>query len=262
VNLGLEGKRALVGGATSGLGAAIARALAAEGARVLLWARDEARLAASAETISNETGAESSIVAADAASPDAARTVLEAAENAFGGIDVAILNGGGPPPVDPLATSTDGWQNALQLLLLTPVEIATGLCPGMRERGWGRIVAVLSSGIRQPIPNLVYSNAGRSALAAWLKTASAIVAADGVTINGVVPGRIATDRTRALDESRAAAEGTTVEAVRRASEATIPAGRYGTPEEFAAAVVFLAGDLAGYQTGSLVMVDGGLVRSL
>ena len=262
MNLGLEGKRALVGGATSGLGAAIARALAAEGAEVLLWARDDERLARSAAAFGSATGTRTATVAADASSPGAGRIVLDAVQERLGGADIAILNSGGPPPVDPLATSADGWAQALQLLLLTPVEIATGLLPGMRRRGWGRIVAVLSSGIQEPIPNLVYSNAGRAALVAWLKTASAAAAADGVTINGVVPGRIATPRTRALDEGRAGAEGTSPEEVRRASEATIPTRRYGTPEEFAAAVTFLASDLAGYQTGSLVRVDGGLVRSL
>jgi len=202
------------------------------------------------------------VVAADARDAAAAATVAAAAQEALGGVDIAILNSGGPPPVDPLATTAEGWREALQLLLLTPVELATVLLPPMRDQGWGRIVAVLSSGIREPIPNLVYSNAGRSALAAWLKTASVAAAAYGVSINGVVPGRIATPRTRALDEGRAAAAGRALADVQRESEASIPMGRYGTPDEFAAAVTFLCADCAGYQTGSLVRVDGGLVRSL
>ena len=207
------------------------------------------------------TGVRVETVAADATRPDATELVLAAVRDRFGGVDIAVLNAGGPPPVDPVATTPEGWREALQLLLLTPVGVATGLLPGMRDRGWGRIAAVLSSGVREPIPNLVYSNAGRSALVAWLKTASAAVAADGVTINGVVPGRIATARTEALDRGRAAAEGTTTEDVRLASEATIPSRRYGTPDEFAAAVAFLVSDRASYQTGSLVRVDGGLLRS-
>jgi 3-oxoacyl-[acyl-carrier protein] reductase len=262
VNLGLAGRTALVGGATSGLGAAIAHVLAEEGARVLLWSRDPAKLDAAAAELARDTGVDVATVAADATQPDAADTVLAAVDETFGTVDVAILNAGGPPPVDPLATSPAGWQEALQLLLLTPVAIATGLLPAMRERRWGRIVAVLSSGIVEPIPNLVYSNAGRSALAAWLKTASSAVAADGVTINGVVPGRLATPRVDALDQGRAAATGTSVEEVRRQSEAAIPAGRYGDPRELAAAVAFLVSDAGGYQTGTLVRVDGGLVRSL
>ena len=261
MNLGLQGRRALVGGATSGLGAAVARAIAAEGADVLLWARDDARLVATAADLRDATGVRVETVAADATRPDATELVLAAVRDRFGGVDIAVLNAGGPPPVDPVATTPEGWREALQLLLLTPVGVATGLLPGMRDRGWGRIAAVLSSGVREPIPNLVYSNAGRSALVAWLKTASAAVAADGVTINGVVPGRIATARTEALDRGRAAAEGTTTEDVRLASEATIPSRRYGTPDEFAAAVAFLVSDRASYQTGSLVRVDGGLLRS-
>jgi 3-oxoacyl-[acyl-carrier protein] reductase len=262
VNLGLVGRSALVGGATSGLGAAIARTLADEGARVLLWSRDQAKLDAAAEGIARDTGAETATVAADASRPDAADRVLAGVRDTFGSVDVAILNAGGPPPVDPLATTPDAWLDALQLLLLTPVAIATGLLPAMRERRWGRIVAVLSSGIVEPIPNLVYSNAGRSALAAWLKTASAAVAADGVTINGVVPGRIATPRVESLDQARGASTGTAIEDVRRQSQATIPAGRYGDPGELAAAVAYLASEQAAYQTGAFVRVDGGLVRSL
>ena len=186
--------------------------------------------------LARDTGAETATVAADASRPEAADRVLAGVRDTFGSVDVAILNAGGPPPVDPLATTPDAWRDALQLLLLTPVAIATGLLPAMRERRWGRIVAVLSSGIVEPIPNLVYSNAGRSALAAWLKTASAAVAADGVTINGVVPGRLATPRVESLDQARAASTGTPVEDVRRQSEAAIPAGRYGDPGELAAAV--------------------------
>jgi 3-oxoacyl-[acyl-carrier protein] reductase len=262
VNLGLAGRTALVGGATSGLGAAIARTLAEEGARVLLWSRDQARLDAAAAELTRETGAETATVAADASLPDAPDRVLAGVRDAFGTVDVAVLNAGGPPPVDPLETTPEAWRDALQLLLLTPVAIATGLLPTMRERRWGRIVAVLSSGIVEPIPNLVYSNAGRSALAAWLKTASGAVAADGVTINGVVPGRLATPRVESLDQGRAASTGASVEDVRRQSEAAIPTGRYGDPRELAAAVAFLASDRGAYQTGTLVRVDGGLVRAL
>ena len=262
MNLGLAGRTALVGGATSGLGAAIARTLSEEGARVLLWSRDQAKLDAAAAELARETGAETATVAADASQPDAADRVLAGVRDAFGTVDIAVLNAGGPPPVDPLETTPEAWREALQLLLLTPVAIATGLLPAMRERRWGRVVAVLSSGIVEPIPNLVYSNAGRSALAAWLKTASAAVAADGVTINGVVPGRLATPRVESLDQGRAASTGVSVEEVRRQSEASIPAGRYGNPAELAAAVAFLVSDRGAYQTGTLVRVDGGLVRSL
>ena len=151
MNLGLEGRRALVGGATSGLGWAIAQTLAAEGARLLLWSRDETKLQASAERLRATTSVEVAVVAADAREPEASRAVVAAAQQAFGGVDIAVLNSGGPPAVDPLATSAEGWRESLQLLLMTPVEVATAFLPAMREQRWGRIVAVLSSGIREPM---------------------------------------------------------------------------------------------------------------
>jgi 3-oxoacyl-[acyl-carrier protein] reductase len=260
MDLELDGARALIGGATSGLGAATAERLADEGCRVVLWSRELDRLEASADALRGR-GAEAATVAADASAPDAAAIVVERAGAAFGGIDIVVLNAGGPPAVDPLATTPDGWHDALQLLLLTPVAIATALLPGMRERGFGRIVAVLSSGIHEPIPNLVYSNAARAALAAWMKTVSRTVAADGVTVNGVVPGRIATPRTASIDASRARREQRSPKAVQADSVAGIPTGRYGEPAEFAAAVAFLCSRRASYQTGGLTAVDGGMLRS-
>jgi len=261
MNLGLEGRRALVGGATSGLGAAVADALASEGCNLLLWARDDARLETAADDLRRRHGVDVATVAADASSPGGPRAVVSAAES-FGDLDVLVLNSGGPPPVDPLATTEDGWRDALQLLVLTPVAIATALLPGMVERRFGRVVAILSSGIREPIPNLVYSNAGRAALAAWLKTASRPVAAAGVTLNGVVPGRIATARTAALDEARATSEQRPVEHIRADSAAQIPVGRYGDPAEFAAVVTFLCSVGAGYVTGAFLPADGGMGRAL
>ncbi|RBQ16147.1 3-oxoacyl-ACP reductase [Spongiactinospora rosea] len=258
MDLGLKGRRALVGGATSGLGRAIAHALAAEGAELLLWSRDEERLAGTAAEIAQATGVRPRVVAADATDPGAADRVAAAA----GDVDVLVLNAGGPPAVPPGATSPDAWRSAFQMLSVTPIELATRLLPGMRERGFGRIVAVLSSGVREPIPALAYSNAGRSALAAWLKTVSHEVAADGVTVNGVLPGRIATPRVAALDEGAAAREGVPAAEVSARSQATIPAGRYGRPEEFAAVVAFLASTAASYVTGSTVACDGGMLRSL
>ncbi|NUS03507.1 MAG: SDR family oxidoreductase, partial [Nonomuraea sp.] len=239
MDLGLAGRRALVGGATSGLGRATAHVLAAEGAELLLWARDAGRLAETALELEQAHGRRPRIVAADAGDPDAASVVAEAATGLLGGVDVLVLNAGGPPPVAPDATTPEGWHAAFQLLAVTPIGLATALLPGMRERGFGRIVAILSSGVREPIPNLVYSNAGRSALNAWLKTIAREVAADGVTVNGVMPGRIATPRVASLDASAASREGTSVEEVRARSQAGIPLGRYGRPEEFGAVVAFL-----------------------
>ncbi|MHB8459760.1 MAG: SDR family oxidoreductase [Candidatus Limnocylindrales bacterium] len=262
MDLGLSGRGALVGGASSGLGRASAEALAAEGCRLVLWSRGGPGLDDAATMLRTRHGVEVATVAADAADPKAASIVAAAARSALGDVDIVVLNAGGPPPVDPTATDPAGWARAFQLLATTPIELATHLLPGMQARGWGRIVAILSSGIRQPIPDLVYSNAGRSALMAWLKTTARVVARDGVTINGVVPGRLETPRIVSLDRGRAEQTGETEEAVRASHLATIPAGRYGRPDELASLVTYLCSERASYQTGTFSAVDGGLIAGL
>jgi 3-oxoacyl-[acyl-carrier protein] reductase len=261
MDLQLRGRRAVVGGATSGLGRASAQALAAEGCDLFVWSRSEERLATTADELRTAHGVRIDWVAADAADPGSPAIVADAAL-ASGQVDILVSNAGGPPTVDPTATDPEAWRRAFQLLAATPIDLATRLLPAMRERRWGRVVAILSSGVRQPIPELVYSNANRSALAAWLKTTSRTIAADGVTLNGVMPGRIATPRITQLDTGRAEAEGRSEEEIRAGHLAAIPAGRYGKPDEFGPLVAFLASERATYITGQLIAVDGGQMAGI
>lgn len=255
-------RSAVVGGATSGLGLACARALLADGLDVLVWARDCDRVAATADRLRAEHPARRvSAIAVDATDPAAAEVVAAAADE-LGVVDTVVLNSGGPPPAPAAGTDPAQWRISFQLLALTPIELATRLLPGMRSVGFGRVVAVLSSGVREPLPRLAYSNACRSALSAWLKTVAREVAADGVTVNAVLPGRIDTPRVAALDRLTAARESADLEQVTAASRAGIPTGRYGRPEEFAAVVSFLASPAAGYVTGVGIPCDGGMGHSL
>lgn len=262
MDLGIRGRRALVGGASSGLGLAVAEVLAGEGCDLALSARRAAPLEAVAADLGSRFGVRVIVLPADMADPEAPAALAAAATSGFGGVDILVLNAGGPPRVDPTATDAAGWAAALQILTTSPIGLTTALLPGMRARRWGRVVAIGSWGVRQPITELAYSNAGRSALVAWLKTVSKVVAADGVTVNGALPGRHATPRIDQLDLATAEQTGRTLEAVRTANLATIPAGRYGAPREFAGYVAWLCSELAGYQTGTFTAIDGGLIASL
>jgi 3-oxoacyl-[acyl-carrier protein] reductase len=178
-------------------------------------------------------------------------------EGALGPVDVLVLNGPGPAPGTAADFTARDAAAAVDLLLAPHVALVRRVLPGMCERGWGRIVAVGSGGIEAPLAGLVASNAGRAALAGYLKTLASEVASDGVTVNLALPGRIATDRVAQLDRHIAERTGRSEEEVRAAAEAAIPAGRYGTAEEFGALVTFLAGEPAGYVTGTAVRCDGG-----
>ncbi|MBD1552937.1 SDR family oxidoreductase [Pseudomonas typographi] len=261
MNLGLEGKRALVLGASRGLGLAIARSLAAEGAEVVLCGRDEAALQAAVAGISAQ-GGRASAARLDLADAQQRRATLEQLLAQGKGFDILINNGGGPAPGAISAVEPDSWRQAFESMIVALFEVTNLVLPGMRERGWGRIINIVSSGVVQPIPNLGVSNALRASVVGWAKTLAAEVAAQGVTVNAVIPGRIATERVGQLDEAAAKRGNTTAEAVAEASRKTIPMGRYGNPEEFADTVVFLASERASYITGSTVRVDGGMIRSI
>jgi 3-oxoacyl-[acyl-carrier protein] reductase len=248
MDLGIAGRTALVLGATSGLGRATSEALAAEGAHVVVVGRRQELVDELAATLPSAAG-----VVADLTEPGAPERIVAEAEEAFGGIDVLVLNGGGPRPGLAADLGEQDVEVAVSLLVRPHVALVRGVLPGMLERGWGRIVAIGSSGVQQPLPNLTSSNLGRAALAGYLKTLAAEVAERGVTVNMVLPGRIDTDRVGQLDQAAAERSGTTPAEARASSEATIPLQRYGRPVEF-------AGEPAGYVTGEQVRVDGGLVR--
>jgi 3-oxoacyl-[acyl-carrier protein] reductase len=261
MDLGLNGKRALVLGASRGLGAAVARGLAREGTTVIAAARssDDTRawIAAEAPDVAARLSAQRLDLADRAAVDALADAVLQ-----DGGVDILVNNSGGPPPGPAAEIGLDLWQAQFAAMAGHLFHLSGRLLPAMRQRRWGRILTIASSGIEQPIPNLALSNSLRMAVLGWSKTLAAEVAADGVTVNLVLPGRIHTDRVDQLDGAAAAKQGKSRDEVAKASQALIPLGRYGRPEEFADAVVFLASDRAGYITGTKLRVDGGLVRGL
>jgi 3-oxoacyl-[acyl-carrier protein] reductase len=256
VDLMLKGRGALVLGSTSGLGRAVAEGLAAEGARTAFTGRRGELARQAAAGYPGSIGLE-----LDVADPESVRRGVSAATAELGAIDVLVLNSGGPPPGNAVSLTPGEMDGSLQTLLLAQISIVSMVLPSMRERGWGRIVSIGSSGVEQPIPGLVRSNAARAALSGYLKTLAGEVAAEGVTVNMVLPGRISTSRITEIDEARAAASGRDVATIEAETISAIPAGRYGTPEEFACAAVFLCGVGASYITGSRMRVDGGATGS-
>ncbi|GAB7542673.1 SDR family oxidoreductase [Cupriavidus sp. CuC1] len=261
MQLGIEGKVALVLGGGGGLGTAIALALAAEGAKVVVADVNEQAASRTAATITAKGGAALARTwdLADLASIE---THVAAIEARFGQVDILVNNTGGPPPTTAFGQETALWRKHFESMVLSVIAITDRVLPGMRARQWGRIVTSTSSGVVAPIPNLGISNALRLTLVGWSKTLAREVGRDGVTINIVLPGRIATDRIRFLDEAKAGREHRPVADVSAESTAAIAVGRYGRPEEYADAVAFLASDRAGYITGSTIRIDGGLIQSI
>jgi 3-oxoacyl-[acyl-carrier protein] reductase len=249
MDLGLEGRVALVTGASKGLGRAIAAELVAEGARVAVSSSSRERIEAAAASL----GARPFVH--DNADLDGAARLVADVESSLGPIDVLVCNTGGPPSgADALGFTREQWQEAYANLVLGPMALVEAVVPGMRERGFGRVLNVVSAGVREPIPNLMLSNAHRISMINAFKTLARQVAADGVTLNSVLPGRIDTDRIIELNGSREAAEA--------AAREHIPARRLGTVEEFAAVAAFLCSARASYVTGETVVVDGGLTQSV
>jgi 3-oxoacyl-[acyl-carrier protein] reductase len=249
MDLGIDGKVALVTGASKGIGKAIAAALVAEGAQVAISSSSRERIEAAATDI----GAKGFVL--DSGDLDAAPEILARVENELGLVDILVCNTGGPPAnADPLGFTREQWETAYRSLVLAQMALVERVVPGMRDRRFGRIVNVASTSVREPIANLMLSNAHRASMVAAFKTVARAVAADGVTLNTVLPGRIATERAYSLSGSPEAAEASAAQEV--------PAGRMGRPEEMAAAVAFLCSVPAAYVTGETLAVDGGMTRSL
>jgi 3-oxoacyl-[acyl-carrier protein] reductase len=249
MDLGLQGKVALVTGASKGLGRGIAAELVAEGARVAISSHSRERIEATGAQLGTPP-----FVHDTTDLDDAARLVAEV-QDQLGPLDILVCNTGGPPGgADALGFTRDQWRQAYDSLVLGPMALIEAALPGMRERGFGRIVNVVSAGVREPIPNLMLSNAHRVSMINAFKTLARQVASDGVTLNSVLPGRIDTDRIIELLGSREAAEA--------AAREQIPARRLGTVEEFAAVATFLCSPRASYVTGETVVVDGGLTQSV
>jgi 3-oxoacyl-[acyl-carrier protein] reductase len=259
MDLGLRGKRALVLGASRGLGAAVARLLACEGAAVIAGSRSGA--IAWAESLDSDSAGRIQAMQLDVSDRAGLSLAIATALEA-GSVDILVNNSGGPPPGPAQAVEAAQWERQFTAMAANIFEATRLVLPQMRARGWGRIITIASSGVQQPIPNLALSNAVRAAIVGWSKTLAGEVASHGITVNVLVPGRIHTDRVDELDAALAARSGADVKAVAAASAATIPAGRYGTPSEFAAAAVFLASTPASYITGSQIRVDGGAIRSI
>jgi 3-oxoacyl-[acyl-carrier protein] reductase len=261
MNLNLTGRRALVLGGSRGLGAAIAATLAAEGATVIAAARSSTAISEWSSALPAEHGARITAMAVDLSQrssvDDLARALI-----ADGGVDILINNGGGPPAGTARGAPIEQWQDYFQSMAGHLFHLTSLLLDGMTERRWGRIITIASSGIEQPLPNLALSNSLRMAVLGWSKTLAAEVAAAGVTVNVLVPGRIKTDRVNELDRLSANRQGKSIETVVAESISTIPTGRYGTVQEFANVVTFLASEAASYVTGARIRVDGGLVKSV
>ncbi|AYM14732.1 MULTISPECIES: SDR family oxidoreductase [Agrobacterium] len=261
MDLGLEGKTALVLGGGGGLGGAIARTLAAEGARVAVADISKEAGDATADAI-RQAGGTSLALQWDLADLAGIPERLVAIGESLGEVDILVNNTGGPPPTAATGQDPALWLKHFEAMVLSVIAITDGVIPGMRARKWGRIITSTSSGVVAPIPNLGISNALRLSLVGWSKTLAGEVGSDGITANVVLPGRVNTQRIAFLDEQKAKREGRTASDVSAQSTASIPVGRYGDPQEYADVVTFIASTRASYITGSVIRIDGGLISSI
>jgi 3-oxoacyl-[acyl-carrier protein] reductase len=262
MDLGLKNKVALVAAGSRGLGRAVAEELAAEGASLLLCARDAQTLAETAAAIAESSGAHVLAVPADVTVIDDIKRLVEAGIERFGRIDILVTNAGGPPAGTFDKLTREQWDEAIRLTLLSAVELARQVLPGMKERRWGRIINITSIAVKQPVDGLLLSNSLRAGLTGFARTLANEVAPDGITVNNVLPGYTRTERLEHLVEFMAEKQGISVDDFRGTWEKEIPMGRLGDPRELAATVAFLASERASYITGTSIQVDGGWIRSL
>jgi 3-oxoacyl-[acyl-carrier protein] reductase len=262
MDLGLRGKTAIVAAASRGLGKGVARALAAEGANVVMFSRHPAAIEAAAKEVRSSAASGAQVVGltADVTRLTDLERVVKSTIDAFDAISVVFNNAGGPKPGVFDTLTDEDWHAAVDLNLMSAVRLTRLCLPHMRHHHWGRVIVSTSSSVKQPIPNLMLSNAVRSATTAWAKTLSDQVAPDGITVNCLAPGRIETERVHEIDEDLAQRQGRTREEVEQQIRSTIPARRYGRPDEFGAAAAFLASEAASYITGVTLLVDGGMFR--
>ncbi|NUH82800.1 SDR family oxidoreductase [Bacillus firmus] len=261
MDFGLEGKTALVIASSQGLGKAIAAQLVNEGANVMLTSRDEEKLLKVKEQLQQEGKGNVSFFRCDITKPGDIKALVQKTRDDFGGIDILINNAGGPPGGTFDAFDDEDWQKAFELNLLSYIRLIREVLPDLKKAG-GRIINIASSSIKQPIPGLILSNTFRLGVVGLAKSLAEELAPYNILVNTVAPGRVATDRVAFLDQLKADKQGVSKEEVEKASKKQIPLGRYGDPEEFAKVVTFLASDASSYVTGSSLLVDGGMVKSI
>ena len=262
MDLGLKNKVALVAAGSRGLGRAVAEELAAEGASLVLCARDVNTLTETAAAIADASGAHVLAVPADVTNVDSIKQLVEAGVDRFGRIDILVTNAGGPPAGTFDQLSREQWDEALRLTLLSAIELTRQVLPGMKQRRWGRILNITSISVKQPVENLMLSNSLRAGLTGFARTLANEVAADGITVNNILPGYTRTERLEDLALMMAEKQGISANEFRGRWEKEIPMGRLGEPREFAALAAFLVSERASYITGTSIQVDGGWIRSL
>lgn len=261
MDLGLKGKRALVLGASQGMGEAIARTLATEGCNVIVGARNAEKVAALAASIAVDSRVDARPYTIDLSDKTAVDELCARIRDEFKP-DILLYNTGGPPPSRALGVDEEVWTSAVQSLLLSAIALCEAAVPHMREQKWGRILTIASSGVVQPIPFIAVSNTVRAGFAAFSKSLAEQVAPDGITVNMLLPGQIQTERADGVDRVTAEREGLPFEEVKARTMASLPAGRRGTVQEFADVATFMASENASYVTGSMIRIDGGHIKSI